>query len=265
MFIHFLNKALLEKGEIMKSINKVLIVALLLLGSTTLAFANIALDASSEINNIKAEKTQLESTVYDQEEVIDALTIQVEQARDVIQAQAPIVEEFEKLSKYIDLDAFETTQLEKVKSITEQTPLDYESALSLVKYADRFDIPYSLILSIIDLESNFQNDIVGADQDRGYMQIIPGTEKWLASTFGEELGLEYDPSRIFEPEYNLALGIKYLDLLMDNYGNNYERILSEYNRGPTNLAKYYEAYQTYSTSYSRTVLSREKKYVALND
>lgn len=106
---------------------------------------------------------------------------------------------------------------------------------------------------------------MGQDQDRGYMQIIPGTEKWLATAYGEELGLEYDPSRIFEADYNLALGIKYLDELISGYGTNYDRILSEYNRGPSNLAKYYSANQTYSTSYSRKVLSKVPIYVSLND
>ncbi|MBM7561234.1 lytic transglycosylase domain-containing protein [Fusibacter tunisiensis] len=249
----------------MKSVNKILLVVLVILGVGLVSTAEKFLEATNEIDLLRAESERMSQSLAARDEEIDNLIIQVEQANAVIEAQAPIVEEFKQISRFIDLDAFETTQLENVKAISEQTPLDYEGALSLVKYADRFDIPYSLVLSIIDLESNFDREIVGADQDRGYMQIIPGTEKWLATEFGEELGLEYDPSRIFESEYNLALGIKYLDLLMDSYGSNYERILSEYNRGPTNLAKYYEAYKTYSTSYSRTVLSREKKYVALND
>lgn len=249
----------------MKTNNKILLVALVLLGLTVMLLGSKTLQASNEIQKIETEKAELAEIVSTKELEINALSIQVEQAQKVLEAQKPIVEEFEKISKFIDIDAFESTQLEKVKSITELTPLDYESALALVKYADKYDVPYSLILSIIELESNFDQNIVGADQDRGYMQIIPGTEKWLATEFGEELELEYDPNQIFEPDYNLALGIKYLDLLMDSYGANYERILSEYNRGPSNLAQYYAAYQTYSTTYSRTVLSKASKYVALNN
>ncbi|MCD4711858.1 MAG: transglycosylase SLT domain-containing protein [Clostridiales bacterium] len=249
----------------MKTMNQILVALLVILGLTVVLLGSKTLQAANEIQRVEMEKTELEAEVSTRELEINALSIQVEQAQKVLEAQKPIVEEFEKISNFIDFDAFESTQLEKVKSITEQTPLDYESALALVKYADKYDVPYSLILSIIELESNFDQNIVGADQDRGYMQIIPGTEKWLATEFGEELELEYDPTQIFEPEYNLALGIKYLDLLMDSYGANYERILSEYNRGPSNLAKYYAAYQTYSTTYSRTVLSKANKYVALNN
>jgi soluble lytic murein transglycosylase-like protein len=160
--------------------------------------------------------------------------------------------------------ATEMDQLSKANEIAENTPLDLAAATSLVKYADQFDIPYSLVLSIIDLESNFTADLVGTHEDRGYMQIIPKTEAWLATAYGEELGLSYDPARIFEPDYNLALGIKYLDVLMSSNGANMEKILSEYNRGPYNLEKYFALNQTYSTDYSRTVLSKERKYLSYN-
>ena len=193
------------------------------------------------------------------------MSVELEIAKQTINIQTPMVDEYKKIAQFVDFDALKSTQLEKAKEISQETPLEYESAVVLVKYADMYDIPYSLVLSIIDIESNFTKDLVGTSQDRGYMQIIPGTEKWLASSYGAELGLSYDPDRIFDPEYNLALGIKYLDELMNDYGTDFDRILSEYNRGSGNLKKYYQAYKTYSTSYSEKVLSNEVLYVALNE
>lgn len=152
----------------------------------------------------------------------------------------------------------------RAKEIANGTPLDYESALILVRYADKYDLNPSLILSVIEVESNFNQWEVGSSRDRGYMQIIPATEKWLASDFGSELGLKYNPDRIFDPEYNIGLAAAYLNLLQTNYGDDYNRILSEYNRGPGNLKKYYQRNGTYSTSYSRKVLSAEKDYLAFN-
>lgn len=226
---------------------------------------NNSIKTSQKIKTVEAENALLALEVSEKKEQIELLSIHLEQANEVIAIQKPVVEQFKQLSQFIDFDAFDMTQLETVMKISEETPLDYEGALALVKYADLYDLPYSLVLSIIDLESNFNPNLVGTSQDRGYMQIIPATERWLVHQFGDELGIEYDPGRIFEPEYNLALGIKYLDLLRSNHGDDYDRILSEYNRGPSNLARYYSAYQTYSTSYSRTVLSRQKKYLALNN
>lgn len=154
---------------------------------------------------------------------------------------------------------------DRAKEISEGTPLDYKSALILLEYAEEYDLNPSLILSVIEVESNFNQWEVGSSKDRGFMQIIPSTEKWLAKDFGKEIGLNYNPDRIFDPEYNIGLAAAYLNLLKENYGDNYDRILSEYNRGPSNLKRYYQKHGTYSTSYSRKVLKAEEKYLAYNE
>jgi len=221
--------------------------------------------AAEKIVAYEKEQALLTSKISEQENKIESLTTTLDVAQKTLDEQSSIVKEYKRLSKFINFSEFDSSQLERSQKIAEETPLDSESALSLVKYADQYDVPVSLVLSVIEIESNFDKDLVGTHQDRGLMQIIPDTEKWLATEFGQELGIEYNPDQIFEPEYNLALGVKYLALLMDSHGSNYERILSEYNRGPYNLAKYYAANQTYSTTYSRSVLSKQKKYVALNN
>lgn len=159
----------------------------------------------------------------------------------------------------------QTDLITKAKEIVAETPLDFEAAYAVAKYSAALDLNVSLILSVMDLESNFGQFEVGTSDDRGYMQIIPSTEEWLANTYGENYGLTYDPSRIFEPEYNIGLAAIYLSLLQNAYGNDYDRILSEYNRGPYNLKEYYLENQTYVTTYSRVVLGKEQKYLALNN
>lgn len=151
------------------------------------------------------------------------------------------------------------------EAIAEQTPLDLETSQILVDYALQFGLAPSLILAVIETESNFNPKEVGTHQDRGLMQIIPSTERWLAKDMGHEIGLEYNPKRIFDPEYNIGLAATYLAFLKDSYGDNLHRILSEYNRGPYNLARYYQRNGTYATSYSKKVLKLEAKYVAFND
>ncbi len=154
--------------------------------------------------------------------------------------------------------------MEIATKISEGTPLNFNTASNVVDYADKFDLDISLILGLIEIESDFKQYEVGLDQDRGYMQIIPSTEKWLVDEYEQLLGFEYDPSRIFEPEYNIGVGAVYLYHLKEKYGDNKDRILSEYNRGPYNLKKYYDRYSTYETNYSKTVKARSKKYIAYN-
>jgi hypothetical protein len=147
----------------------------------------------------------------------------------------------------------------RVEAIVDMTPLDENTASIIVDYADQYDLRLSLVLGLIDLESNFGQYLVGTSQDRGYMQIIPGTEKWLATSYGEELGLTYDTSRIFDADYNIPLGIKYLSILKNQYGSE-TKMLTSYNRGDYGMEKWYEANGTYETTYSRVVLKRAEKY-----
>ncbi|MDK2799118.1 MAG: hypothetical protein PWP27_679 [Clostridiales bacterium] len=163
-----------------------------------------------------------------------------------------------KIKKYIDIDNDE--QVNKTLEIYNNTPLDILTSSIIVHYSEKLDIPIPLLLAVIELESNFKQYEVGKAKDRGYCQIIPSTEKWLADTYGNVLGLQYDPKKIFEPEYNIGLGALYLHHLKKAYNNNYHRILSEYNRGPYNLKEYYNKYKTYETTYSRVVLEKVSKY-----
>lgn len=233
-----------------------------LLSITLLFIVSMVLVDVSDQRDQKNETIQAQQAlIHTQETKIRMLTEKLQKSETALQAQKPLIE---NLLKNVDISNMEKHQIQKASEISVETPLDFEAALCLVKYADRYDIEYSLVLSIIEIESNFNRNLVGTSQDRGYMQIIPGTEKWLAEQYGEELGIRYNPKLIFDPEYNLALGIKYLDELIALYGNQLDRILSEYNRGPINLQRYYAKNNTYSTTYSRSVLSRTGKYIRLN-
>lgn len=152
---------------------------------------------------------------------------------------------------------------ERLQMIVDHTPLDSKAGEIILEYADAYGLRVSLILGLIDLESNFNPYLVGTSQDRGYMQIIPGTEKWLAEAYGEELGLTYDTTRIFDANYNIPLGMRYLSLLKDQYGNE-TQMLTSYNRGDYGMEKWYQEHGTYETTYSRVVLKRASKYTFID-
>lgn len=156
-------------------------------------------------------------------------------------------------------------QFAGILHIQNNTPLDLEAAAAVVYYSDFYGIQYSLILSIIEIESNFNQYLVGTSEDRGYMQIIPETEKYLVQMFGSRIGIEYNPELIFEPDYNLGLGISYIAYLYSRHGDHLDKILTEYNRGAGGLAAYYRENATYSSSYSRAVIDRREKYLQLEN
>lgn len=172
------------------------------------------------------------------------------------------VKQLNTIEKHIDINSNE--DLEKIIKIADSTPLDLATASIIVDYCKELNLPISLLLALIEQESNFNQYSLGKDMDRGYCQLIPATEKWLAINYGHLLGIEYDKNRIYEPEYNIGLGAIYLYILRNAYGDNYHKILSEYNRGVYNLEKYYNKYGTYSTAYSRSILNKQTKYRELN-
>jgi hypothetical protein len=216
-----------------------------------------------EMKANEAETLAIKSDKYEME--LESMTQELERLKDELEDKEELEKKVERIEEFIDLDAYTDEDLNRAKDISQATPLDFKTALIMVDYANTYQLDVSLLLGLMELESNFNQYEVGTSQDRGYMQIIPSTEKWLAQAFSQELGFEYDPERIYEPEYNIGLAVVYLNTLKKAYGNNYDRILSEYNRGPYNLQKYYEKYATYETSYSRVVLSKANKYLAYNE
>jgi len=238
---------------------------LILLSSTFLYFSKRV--ASLEEKLKQADHELIEARQDNQTE-LNKYKVKLEEIVGEFETLANELEEkkteIETYKKYLDLEEYESKTLDQAKEISSATPLDFKTSLIVLDYAEKFDLKPSFILSVIDLESNFVADEVGGAMDRGYMQIIPSTERWLVKEFGDKLGFNYDPSRIFESEYNIGLGTAYLGLLKDAYGENYDRILSEYNRGPSNLKKYFIEHKTYATAYSRVILKKENKYLTLN-
>lgn len=233
----------------------------------------VASAAVITVNNKNQKIDALEEKLEQKEKKVNVIEDDLETKISILSKTVNSLEDKkneaeEKLNRVLTdlkIENLEYEDIQKIGDISQNTPLDLKTSAVLVNVANKYNLKPSLILSIMELESNFKQFEVGRDQDRGYMQIIPSTEKWLANEFAENHKLEYDPDKIFEPTYNIELAATYLRLLKDSYGNDYSRILSEYNRGPYNLARYYEEYKTYSTTYSRVILNGEKKYLAYNN
>ncbi|SHK55242.1 lytic transglycosylase domain-containing protein [Paramaledivibacter caminithermalis] len=237
------------------------IVLIIIINAIYITYAQNTTKNHYKIKESKAESLKKEYSLLSVE--IDRKIDDMENLIKELESKQKVLDQIKRVRKYIDLDI--TSDLSQIQEIAANTPLDLETSAIVVAYSKKFNIKPSLILAVIKLESNFNKYEVGKHNDRGYMQIIPDTEKWLAKKYGHRLGLKYDPKRIFEPEYNIGLGVIYLSILKESYGENYDRILSEYNRGPYKLKSYYEKHKTYATNYSRGVLNREKKFLELND
>jgi len=97
---------------------------------------------------------------------------------------------------------------------------------SIVKAAQRYDLPVSLIKSVIRAESNFQVKAVSQAGAQGLMQLMPAT--------ASELGVK-NP---FDIEENIDGGSRYLRKMLDSFGGDLKLALAAYNAGPEAVIKY---------------------------
>lgn len=124
----------------------------------------------------------------------------------------------------------------------------------IASIGSKYGIEEGLISSIISNESSNKKDTESKNSDgstdRGLMQINSGTAPWLA----KELGLEYKVGMEFDPSINIEMGAFYLNHLKGVLDDT-DFILTAYNRGPQGAYDLKRSTGSYSSDYSKKVLS----------
>ncbi|MBA3897125.1 MAG: lytic transglycosylase domain-containing protein, partial [Sphingomonadaceae bacterium] len=115
---------------------------------------------------------------------------------------------------------------------------DYVRAgFPVVPVADE-DLPsWTIVHAISRQESQFDRKIVSRAGARGLMQLMPGTARDVAG----KIGLDYAPSSLDDPRYNIQLGSWFFGRLMDRYAGSYVLAVAAYNAGPGNVNKWLAA------------------------
>jgi soluble lytic murein transglycosylase len=108
-------------------------------------------------------------------------------------------------------------------------PLPYEA--SLRREATRNDFDPMVAAGLIRQESTFQADAVSHANAIGLMQVLPKTGKLLA----KQLKVRYVKTKLFDPEYNLELGMLYIAGLLRATGAP-EYALAAFNAGEDRIA-----------------------------
>jgi soluble lytic murein transglycosylase len=100
--------------------------------------------------------------------------------------------------------------------------------------SDGYKLDPSLVLAITRQESRFQADALSRAGARGLMQLMPMTAAHVA-------GGDTTISQMRDPSYNMSLGQKYLQELLDLTNGNVMQLAAAYNAGPGNLQKWLAA------------------------
>ncbi|EWH11589.1 lytic transglycosylase catalytic subunit [Catenovulum agarivorans DS-2] len=112
------------------------------------------------------------------------------------------------------------------------------------RYSDKYNVPVSLVLAIIETESSFNPRATSPVPAFGLMQLVPRTAGIDAyrHVYGEKRVVE--PEYLYNSEQNIELGVAYFDLLTTRYLRKVKDPLARfycavasYNTGVGNVAK----------------------------
>ena len=106
------------------------------------------------------------------------------------------------------------------------------------KYAKEYNIESDLILAVIKSESNFDAKVKSHKGAIGLMQLMRQTAYEVVPNIENlEVTEENIEEKLLEPETNINIGTKYLQMLLEKYSN-VEIALTAYNAGTGNVDKW---------------------------
>lgn len=101
--------------------------------------------------------------------------------------------------------------------------IDYDLAMDIYRIATEEGVDPQLVYAVIRVESAFNERAVGPVGEVGLMQLMPSTARHFSPGISRE--------EMFDREFNIRTGTKFLRYLLDKYDNEKLALLA-YNRGP---------------------------------
>ena len=96
--------------------------------------------------------------------------------------------------------------------------------------AEAFQVPENLVYSIMRAESFYSKTAMSGVGARGLLQLMPHTASQVSSLLGQTNGVL--PERLFEPDTNIQLGVRYLNRLLKTFSGDKTLAIAAYNAGP---------------------------------
>ncbi|MBL8023246.1 MAG: lytic transglycosylase domain-containing protein [Elusimicrobia bacterium] len=111
-------------------------------------------------------------------------------------------------------------------------PLMHMDLIETYATAENFD-PF-FVLALVRVESGFSKTAKSHRGAVGLMQLMPETGKEMAM----RLGMDPAQTNLADPETNIRLGVHYLGVLRQEFGEDPVALLAAYNGGPRNVRKW---------------------------
>jgi len=108
----------------------------------------------------------------------------------------------------------------------------------IVNFTPPSDVERALVHAVARQESEFDPYAASHAGATGLLQLMPATARNVA----RKNGMDYSPSKLTDPEYNLTLGSYYLEEVLNRYDGNKVMALAAYNAGPGRVSQWIEQY-----------------------
>jgi hypothetical protein len=128
--------------------------------------------------------------------------------------------------------------------------MDEGTQKTLSEICDRYNVPFTLVMALIETESNFQPNLISKTHDYGLMQINICNHKMLSSALGI--------TNFLDPEQNVEAGCYLLNNLFQKYGEP-SVVLMAYNMGEGNAKKLWKQ-GVWSSKYSNKIMVRKQEF-----
>ena len=128
-------------------------------------------------------------------------------------------------------------------------------SVAIAAESSRADLPIELVLAVIQVESSGHNFAVSPVGAMGLMQLMPSTAEDVAGRIGARWA---GPPTLFDPVFNVQLGVRYLRELIERY-DSVPIALAAYNWGPTRIAETLRRGEPVPVVYAQRVIAVYEK------
>lgn len=143
------------------------------------------------------------------------------------------------ITKTVSVPSYEVDKLPEVEAPTYfDIPLSHSLQNYIYEICADEEVPITLVMAMIDHESNFNPEVVSETDDYGLMQINKINHDQLAE--------DYQCANMLNPYQNIFCGVKVLSSYLKEYDNDYAKALMAYNMGE------YGAKKAWSNGITRT-------------
>ena len=187
------------------------------------------------VGRVSASNVQQESDKPNIESISPQTTVDptVSIPDKIVSAVHPVTEPTEPPVQYYDVPLSEDLQ-DYIRTLCEEN-----------------DVPMSLIIAMIEVESSFRPNVISGTSDYGLMQINKINHEWLTE--------EYGITDFLDPYQNVLCGITIIAGHLEKTDGDIALALMRYNCGATGARRLWDK-GIYSTSYTEKILAAMEVY-----